>query len=181
MEDPFGLYQRYYNYAHSVAINRSYDNKRYVEDVVQETLIHLIDKVNKKYSGEIDNFDGWCKCIITNKIIDMSRKFSTIDHVWHLGRTGDVMTHGLDSLMDRSYARIDAKKIKEYMIKEILKKMNELSPVYRKILDYYYCHDYTVAEISDVLDISEGTVKSNLCKGRRQLRSIIPIEEFQKA
>ena len=37
----------------------------------------------------------------------------------------------------------------------------------------YYYNDYSVAEISEILDIPEGTVKSRLSRARTKLYEII--------
>lgn len=43
---------------------------------------------------------------------------------------------------------------------------------YRDILYLYYCEQYKVSEIADILKINENTVKTRLKRGREKLKSI---------
>ena len=53
---------------------------------------------------------------------------------------------------------------------EILKAVQQLTPAYRTVFNLYVIEEYTHKEIAELLDISEGTSKSNLSKAKFNLR-----------
>lgn len=53
--------------------------------------------------------------------------------------------------------------------KLIREKVSHLSPVYRDVIVLFYFDNKTLAEISKLLNISIGTVKSRLARGRETL------------
>jgi RNA polymerase sigma factor (sigma-70 family) len=55
-------------------------------------------------------------------------------------------------------------------VNELLSMISELSPQYRIVFNLYAIEGYTHKEISDMLDISEGTSKSNLSRARSILQ-----------
>ena len=48
-----------------------------------------------------------------------------------------------------------------------------LSPMYREIIDLVYYHELSIAEVSAVLNIPDGTVKTRLFKARKQLEQLL--------
>lgn len=48
---------------------------------------------------------------------------------------------------------------------------------YREILIFYYYEDYTIKEISQLLGISENTVKTRLVRGREKLKPLLQDKE----
>ena len=56
-----------------------------------------------------------------------------------------------------------------------------LSPQHRAVLVLHYFHEYNVAEIAQISECPEGTVKSRLYYARKvlkeQLRAVIPVED----
>jgi len=53
---------------------------------------------------------------------------------------------------------------------EILKAVQQLTPAYRTVFNLYVVEEYTHREIAELLDISEGTSKSNLSKAKFNLK-----------
>lgn len=50
--------------------------------------------------------------------------------------------------------------------------MRSLSPGYRAVLTLYYGEEFSVKEISRILDLSEDAVKQRLLRGRKELRKL---------
>ena len=61
--------------------------------------------------------------------------------------------------------------------KELLGMVQELPPAYRMVFNLYVFEGYQHREIATMLDISEGTSKSNLHDARRWLRDKITRQE----
>jgi len=47
---------------------------------------------------------------------------------------------------------------------------------YREVIHLFYCEDFSTAEIAKILKTKEGTVRSNLNRGREKLRTILKEE-----
>jgi RNA polymerase sigma factor (sigma-70 family) len=58
-----------------------------------------------------------------------------------------------------------------------LKAIEKLSPGYRTVFNLFVIEDYSHKEIAEILNISEGTSKSNLSKAKMNLKKILT-EEF---
>lgn len=51
--------------------------------------------------------------------------------------------------------------------------VQKLTPAYRAVFNLYVIDGYTHSEIGKLLNISEGTSKSNLLKARENLRNML--------
>lgn len=61
---------------------------------------------------------------------------------------------------------------------EIIQAVLTLPLKYRSIVLLYYYEDYSISEISNILNIKESTVGSQLSRGRKLLKSILK-EDFE--
>ena len=68
---------------------------------------------------------------------------------------------------DIKIAQYDEYEVDEYGIKDAMKYLNE---DLKLIIILYYYDDYSVKEISQIINIPEGTVKSRLSKAREILK-----------
>ncbi|WP_278522640.1 RNA polymerase sigma factor [Clostridium cochlearium] len=53
------------------------------------------------------------------------------------------------------------------MLKE---KLKEMGFIYKQVLVLFYFNDFSIKEISEILDEKEGTIKSKLSRGRKLLK-----------
>ena len=58
----------------------------------------------------------------------------------------------------------------------IIKAIQQLSPAYQTVFNLYVIEDYSHKEIAELLNISEGTSKSNLSKAKVNLQKILKNE-----
>lgn len=56
---------------------------------------------------------------------------------------------------------------------EIIDMIRKLSPAYRAVFNLYIIEGYKHSEISEMLNISIGTSKSNLSKAKKQMQEIL--------
>lgn len=68
--------------------------------------------------------------------------------------------------------------IDQLSYEELLSCITKLSPQYRMVFNLYVIDGYKHSEIADLLNISEGTSKSNLSKAKRTLQNIL-IEKYE--
>ena len=69
----------------------------------------------------------------------------------------------------------DERETAEQMLqhKEIIKCIQQLSPIYKAVFNLHVIEGFSHAEIAEKLNISEGTSKSNLFKARQNLQQLL--------
>ncbi|MGL4631376.1 MAG: RNA polymerase sigma factor [Leadbetterella sp.] len=112
------------------------------------------------YNSE-QSFEAWFKTIITRTCIDYYRKYSS-----------KVTLHSLENHL---YLEDSENLIDNLDNNEILELIQKLPPAYRTVFSMYIIDGYSHAEISELLEISEGTSRSNLAKARYKLQEWVQI------
>ena len=134
------------------------------EEVLQEGFIKIFDKLSAfDYKG---SFEGWMRRIMANTAIDYIRKT----------KKGPVLTDNDEDFKLGSEDPIVLKEEVEFVglkAEMALEAISELSPAYKAVFNLYVLEDYTHKEIAEILNISEGTSKSNLSKAKMNLQKIL--------
>ena len=139
------------------------------EEMLQEGFIKVFEKLEGfDYKG---SFEGWMRRIIANTAIDQIRK-SKKDPML-TDNDEDFKLGSEDRIVEQEEA--DALEIRAEMAMEAIQ---QLSPAYRAVFNLYVMEEYTHKEIAEILNISEGTSKSNLAKAKMNLQKILK-EKFQ--
>ena len=145
---------------------RMLGNAHEAEDIAQEAFlrvyinIHSFD-INKKFST-------WLYRIATNLSIDRIRKKKP-DYYLDAevaGTDGLTLYSQVSSDIAMPEKEVEAMELQEIIQKEILK----LPDKYRSVIVLRYIEDLSLQEISEVLDIPVGTVKTRIHRGREALR-----------
>lgn len=125
------------------------------EDVVQDGFIKIYEKIGQfKNKG---SFEGWIRRIMVNTALERYRRQQYMHSVEEIEIYSKNSSY--DELMDTVTA------------KELIKLIQELSPQYRIVFSLYAIEGYSHKEISDKLNISVSTSKSNLSRARKILRA----------
>ena len=136
-------------------------DKEDAEDVVQETLIRVFKNI-KNFKGTSKLYT-WIYQIALNLSRDILRKkmdFLSLEDEW----VGEE-----DPQLD----------IEKKIDKEVLKKeLKALNPIYNEVLVLFYLREFSIKEIAIMLETSEGTVKSRLSRGRKNLKTELEKEEI---
>ena len=141
----------------------------YIKDKAEaEELTNLVFlKVYEKLSKFTDysSFGGWLRILAKNTAIDYLRTVKgykqSLDSTEH--RTQLQVSDGSDEMTA----------INRVTYNQIIELIKKMSPLYRDSIYMYYVDNLSVAEISEVLNIQEGTIKSNLFRGRQQLKKLL--------
>lgn len=124
------------------------------EDIVQDGFIKIFQKINQfRFEGA---FEGWVRRIMVNTALEKYRMHCQIINI------NDNLKEVDESSMFETNSDIT--------VKELMKFVQELSPKYRLVFNLYAIEGYSHKEISEMLDISEGTSKSNLSRARAILQ-----------
>ena len=117
-------------------------------DITQECWLVIIRRIGKLHDPA--SFKPWAYRIATNKAIDWLKRRNRYQHI-HL----DAFQAACDPHHEAAPVR------------EMVKGLKEAS---RVVLSLYYFEQLSVGEISEVLQIPPGTVKSRLFQARAELK-----------
>lgn len=129
------------------------------EDVIQEVFIRLI-RYNPEFEGA-EHEKAW----LIRTTINLCKDF--LKSKWNQS------TVSMDAI---SGEELKFFKVPYVQQDDMVQNLFELPEKYRRALYLFYYVDYSIKEISDVLGIPEGTVKTNLKRGREELKKILSKE-----
>lgn len=147
--------QRYHNelYYTALGIVRSEWEAR---DICQETFLIIFSSLNKL--KDTSKIRQWMNRILINKCNDYFRRNKRV-----------TVSNYIEV---KSFSEVEnVEKI------DLLKAMLLLKEDTRVVLTLRYFQDLSLKEISAILDIPEGTVKSRICNGLKELRKLLKIKK----
>lgn len=153
----FSLYNQYkkamYNLAHRIL-----NNREDAEDILQEAFVDCFRNIGS-FRFE-STFGAWLKKILLNRCINHLRK------------------RKLDLTLCENLPPVVYEEEEEvtYDTGKIFKGIEMLPDGYRIILTLYLLEGYDHSEISQILDISESTSKSQYMRAKERLRRILSIK-----
>lgn len=125
-------------------------NSEDANDILQDGFLKIFQKISQfKFEG---SFEGWMRRVFVNTALERYRSQHKIINIQDNWR----------ELNDKGYEDI----VSSLTTDELLLLVQELSPKYRAVFNLYAIEGYSHKEISEKLDISEGTSKSNLSRAR---------------
>ncbi len=140
------------------------DNSDEAKDTLQNGFIKVFKSI-ENYKGD-GSFEGWIKRIVVNTAIDNYRRKKVKPLVVDTELTDRVGDDMEDSKEEMSiYQQIPTS--------AVLEAVQDLSPAYQTVFNLYVMEGYTHIEISELLNISVGTSKSNLSKARLNLQKML--------
>lgn len=137
-------------------------NKQDAEDVLQDSFITAFKKI-QQYKNK-GSFEGWLKRITINTALQKYRDKSPLYLV-------------SEEIEESQEVSIDEESVD---LKVLLSFIQELPNRYRLIFNLYVLDNFSHKEIAEMLDISEGTSKSNLSRARKLLKEKIERYQLQK-
>jgi len=154
------LYEKYYGKMMGVCMRYATDRDQ-AKDILQEAFLKVFANISS-FNGK-GSFEGWIRRIVVNSSIDQIRKDKKHYLIVSTTFASESDTNISDEISDDELAG----KISEA---EILRAVQDLTPAYRMVFNLYVIEEYTHKEIAQMLDISEGTSKSNLAKAKFNLK-----------
>jgi RNA polymerase sigma-70 factor (ECF subfamily) len=134
-----------------------------IRDLVQDVLVHLLQKLSSFRNGA--SFNTWVIHVTQNLLVDHYRKcrhFSRHDALdWHIGRL---------TVARNCWAAPDLATESSEMRRFINEALSKLHPDRRRIMFMSAIEGLPYQEIARILGLPEGTVKSRLNRGRIELR-----------
>jgi RNA polymerase sigma-70 factor (ECF subfamily) len=128
------------------------------EDNLQDGFLLIFDKIGQyKFTG---SFEGWAKRLMINHVLQQYRKTTFLELV--------------DDVIDETSVEIEEENLS---LEFLLKIIQELPDRYRLVFNLYVMDGYSHKEISEMLEISIGTSKSNLARAKMALKERIDTSE----
>lgn len=152
------LYEKYAALMLGVCM-RYTENKAEAEDILQEGFLKVFINIGK-YSGK-GKFISWIKSIMINTAIN------------HFHSNKKYRDHSdIESLHDGSISDKNVLSGLERLNEEdLLKVITELPPGFRMIFNLYAIEGYKHHEIAGMLNIDEGTSKSQYSRAKKLIRT----------
>lgn len=148
------LYQKYSDKMYGVCLRYANDEDE-AKDILQDGFIKVFLKL--KQFNHKGSFEGWIRRIIVNTALE---RFRDKNYLFAVNMENHYEAE------DREYDHI----LSDIAANDILKLIQELSPQYRTVFNLYAIEGYSHKEICDMLNIKEGTSKSNLSRAREILK-----------
>ncbi|MBQ3264492.1 MAG: RNA polymerase sigma factor [Ruminococcus sp.] len=133
-------------------------NTHDAEDLCQSTWEKAIRNL-RKYDTD-KPFEKWLFAICINTYRDRVRRYDN----------RKILRFSSDEEQDRFLSSIPSGDTDRDEMIALHTSVRQLKPALREVIVLYYFRDYSVAEMSEILGIPEGTVKSRLSTAREQLR-----------
>jgi RNA polymerase sigma factor (sigma-70 family) len=129
-------------------------NKDEAQDMMQEGFIKVFNNLDKyRYNG---SFEGWVRRIMVNTAIEKLRSKKPIFSITE--EQEDYFEHKQPSALNNLGER------------DLLNLINQLPEGYKMVFNLYEIEGYSHKEIASLLNIAEGTSKSQLARAKQLLR-----------
>ncbi len=139
-------------------------NREAAEDLLQEGFVKVFVNIDK-FRGD-GSFEGWVRRIIVNTAVEHYRKSTKMYPVMNVD----------DINKDIPWADTGD----ELELEDLMKMIDKLSHGYKTVFNLYVVEGFSHKEIGELLEISEGTSKSQLARARYLLMDMVKKSEIVK-
>jgi RNA polymerase sigma factor (sigma-70 family) len=153
------LYRQYSKAMYNTSL-RIVNNTADAEDVLQESFLDAFRSLHDFHYRS--TFGAWLKKIVINKSINILRKRRN-DFV-------DMESTELQAVTDDDPVNEEEM---QYKVEEVKKMITRLPDGYRAVLSLYLLEGYDHEEISQILNISHNTVRTQYVRAKQKLLTII--------
>lgn len=154
------LYETFAPKLFAVCLAYSHDHAE-AEDTLHDGFLKIFTNI-KQYKGD-GSFEGWLRRIMVNTALEKYRR----NHKMM------AIAENIRAVSERNIEHV----LEELSAKEIMEAVQRLTPQYRLVFMLYAIEGYNHKEIGTMLNISEGTSKSNLSRARAILQE--RLEQYQ--
>jgi RNA polymerase sigma-70 factor (ECF subfamily) len=138
-------------------------NREEAEEILQDGFLRIFKYVHT--FNRQGSFEAWIRSIMVSAALTKYRNKSA--RMWVV----------MDPEIDEDELFEEPIFASSYDEKELLKLVQKLPPMYRLVFNLYVFEGYKHKQIASLLDISEGTSKSNLHDARKILQRSIVVRE----
>ena len=155
------LYRLFSSRMYGVCLRYAKDTAE-AEDFLQEGFVRVFTKIGQfEFKG---SFEGWMRRIMVNTALEKFRKHDRL--------------YPVEEMKVYESVEWEEETLSSINEKELLKLIQELPPRYQMVFNLYAIEGYSHLEIGEMMNISEGTSKSNLSRARMILQKRVT-ESFE--
>jgi RNA polymerase sigma factor (sigma-70 family) len=154
------VYEKYAGIMLGIGL-RYLKNQLDAEEVMLNGFVKIFQNVGQFESK--GSFEGWMKRVVINEALGYLRKKEPL----HLGIEKDHILLPTEASAESDLA-----------VEDLLNLLHELPAGYRTVFNLYAIEGYSHKEIAEMLDITEGTSKSQLSKARALLQKWLVGQEL---
>lgn len=162
------VYDEYNRYIYHLCLKLT-RNTNEAEDLMQEVWVKIV-----RYEAsvaEVDHIKAWLTTITMNTFRDRYRK--NVRRSKYMMNQPEQLDVPILDLVPNNEISTEEMIEKTEITKIVQQKMNQLDGIYQKTLWYFYVDQFSLAEISDMMKVSIGTVKSRLFRAKARLKEIL--------
>ena len=152
------LYQRFASKMFTVCMRYAAESNS-AQDLLQEGFVKIFKNIDK-FRGD-GSFEGWIRRIFVNTCLEFVRKKANMYVV-----------------QDTEKVKLeyqDENALQKLMKEDLMEMIQSLSTGYRTIFNLYVIEGYSHKEIAELLNVTEGTSKSQLARARYLLQKKVEI------
>ncbi|MGD1842062.1 MAG: RNA polymerase sigma factor [Thermonemataceae bacterium] len=167
------LYKTYYGKMLSICLRYS-RNQEEAKDILQEGFIKIFMNISRfKQEGSLE---GWIRRIMINTAVNHYHKNKRMYSMSELSQERQTTIH-----LESNGMVVSEDAISKLEYEALMELVQNLTPAYRLVFNLYVIEGFTHREIAAMLQISEGTSKSNLAKARAKLqKQVVALMEERK-
>ncbi len=155
------VYAKYSPMCMSICL-RYAGNMSEAEDILQESFIKVFTKM-KQFNRQ-GPLGAWIRRVTVNSAAEFYRKQKNIRLESDLSDHGYLVGSSVDALQNLE-------------MEELMEKIQNLPTGFRVVFNMYAIEGYSHKEIGEILEVSEGTSKSQYSRAKAALREMIINEE----
>ncbi len=159
------LYKQYASRMFALCLRYS-SSRMEAEDTLHEGFMRVFQSIGRYTST--GSFEGWIKRIMINSCL---KKYHANKHMY-LKQT-NIDDYGQ---LNEEYHPTGYDKLQ---VTDLVDMVQKLAPGFRLVFNLYALEGYNHKEIGDMLDISEGTSKSQLSRARQILQKMLGYQKHE--
>lgn len=155
------MYKNYYRAMVSLCMRYTKNEEDAVE-VLNNSFLKVFVNI-QRYDPGVASLYTWIRTIVINTCLDFIKQRSKHQQYNELEEAAEVY--------------IDAEAINKIEVSALLQLVRQLPPATQAVFNLYVVDGYNHKEISQLLNISEGTSKWHLSEARKSLQQMIKLQE----
>ena len=156
------IYNRFYKAMYNTAYRILKDTQE-AEDIMQEAFLSAFTKMHTLENTA--TFSAWLKRITINLSIGALKKSNRLQKV-----SMDTISYSLSETEET-----DKTEDAQMKAEEIIKSLQKLKPSYRIVLSLHFIEGYDYDEISEIMNLTQGNVRTLISRGKDSLRKKLQV------
>ena len=162
------VYDEYNRYIYHLCLKLT-RNQNEAEDLMQEVWVKVVRY--EQSVAEVDHVKAWLTTITMNTFRDRYRK--NVRRSKYMMSQPEQLDVPILDLVPNQEVSTEEMIEKTEITKIVQEKMGQLDSIYQKTLWFFYVDQLSLAEISELMKVSIGTVKSRLFRAKARLKEIL--------